>query len=221
MLFKTRTSLARLAKNIDAYLRPVVLLFNAQYIMARLVLHMFVMLTFGLAAPYLAVVVAASLLSEVLVVRVLVGRYISKRGQSKNTCSSFSENNLHSGGVVDDGRGWWRSDVRENVEKKENEVEWKVVNEAPGVATAITPPLLRAKAQEDSRDADMRLLACSDVHVCVKGIWRYPHQSVNIVLGASYVFWALLSFDMIGDINGPNAAVESLCLIMACAPLLT
>jgi hypothetical protein len=44
--------------------------------MTRLVLHVVVMLTFGLAAPYLGVVVACSFFSEVAMLRLVLGRYM-------------------------------------------------------------------------------------------------------------------------------------------------
>ena len=63
--------------------------------------------------------------------------------------------------------------------------------------------------------------ALCEVDEALEGVWAYPYDGMWLVVLVAQLFWALLFFDMVGDVYGYEAGLQVMVATMLCLPLLT
>ena len=63
--------------------------------------------------------------------------------------------------------------------------------------------------------------ALCEVEEALEGVWAYPYDGMTLVVLVAQLFWALLFFDMVGDVYGYEAGLQVMLATMLCLPLLT
>jgi hypothetical protein len=190
-------------------------LFRGGLFMNQLMLHVVVLMTFGLAAPYLAFIVTCSFFSDLTVMRLLLGRYLSiccsssgfpategageevsdSPASSRNAppvmlpphCEAANRHHLEESLLPSiersGGRLLWR---------------WSIDEEAKG---EIQPRPLDPPSVGNSSSL-LLAAALYEVDEALEGVWAYPYDGMWLVVLVAQLFWALLFFDMVGDVYG-------------------
>ena len=83
------------------------------------------------------------------------------------------------------------------------------------------PPLDHSSSSSSSSSSSPLLLAAAlrDVDEALEGVWAYPYDGMWLVVLVAQLFWALLFFDMVGDVYGYEAGLQVMLATMLCLPL--
>jgi hypothetical protein len=158
------------------------------------------MLTFGLAAPFLAVVVGCSFFAQVWTARILVGRYLyyhAMTGEPRDKLLVFDESlGASVEQALDTGAA---SSLNFGLDGH------NIANH--GVGLDLTSQVYQA--------------ACKRINRVTSNVWIFPFQRCWVVLFVAHVFWGLLSFDMVGDVYGYSAGLVTMVVVISGTPLLT
>ena len=224
-------------------------LFRGRLFMNKLMLHVLVLMTFGLAAPYLAFIVVCSFFAELSVMWMLIGRYlfiIMSAFSFKNSSVPIS---IGGGGREDGGGGGHLTADRSSDELSQGpgiELSSTLSNALEGngmleFAVPRSPPGPSRSAQGakgapnhqieaspvypvlplPTDSAALLAAAQREVEEALEGVWAYPYDGMWLVVLVAQLFWALLFFDMVGDVYGFEAGLKAMVATMLCLPLLT
>ena len=208
-------------------------LFRGGLFMNLLMLHVVVLMTFGLAAPYLAFIVVCSFFSKLIVLWLLVSRYLSiccysgfpdtaVAGGDVSELPARSPNTLH---VIlsPEGEEAKRHQLDESSLQSANQDGDHVVRLSNDEEAKGEMPLPPRDQQLVGASSSSLLLAAAlrEVEEALEGVWAYPYDGMWAVVLVAQLFWALLFFDMVGDVYGYEAGLQAMVATMLCLPLLT
>ena len=211
-------------------------LFRGGLFMNKLMLHVVVLMTFGLASPYLAFIITCSFFAELSFMRLLVGRYLSICCSS--SCSSAaagargevseSPASSQNGPPVmlpphDEAanRHQFEEALLPLTERSGGRLLWRWSNNEGSKGEIQPPPLDPSSVGASSSSPLLLAAALCEVEEALEGVWAYPYNGMWLVVLVAQLFWAVLFFDMVGDVYGYKAGLQVMLATMLCLPLLT
>ena len=218
-------------------------LFQGGLFMSKLMLHAVVLMTFGLAAPYLAFIVVCSLLAQLAEMRLLIGRYFfivmstsssdtsvrlaatERRNGQREMAEGSSEDQSQRLGIELSFSAFISLEDTNALEAAESKLSTSVTSgqEAGEVIEIMAMGAHHLRPATDSSPNAATLLAAAqrEVEEALEGVWAYPYDGMWLVVLVAQLFWALLFFDMVGDVYGFEAGLKAMVATMLCLPLLT
>lgn len=184
-------------------------LFSPHVIMSKLLHHVALLLTFGVACPPLAVAILITVCITTFAWQLLTGRYVVQRRDKVGLPSIETEKiNIvgpatvatSSGGLLENSKGRSSSSCYSFSEN---------------ISLASTRNM-----SDINGDAYLYASEMFELNSLCDGVWQCPQASIWVIIDCTAFFSSLLVFDIAGDRSGWLVAGLCFSLPMLCVPLL-